>query len=80
MPRALVMSLKYRVFPNTKQAAFASSHPVSLYAVVSAAYLKYLTRYQDSEISVVPNDFGLLIVKVSKYIPFCCLLLTQSEQ
>ena len=39
---------------------------------------KYVTRYQDSDISLVPNDFGLLIVKVSKYIPFCCLLLAQS--
>ena len=43
-------------------------------------YFKYLTRYQDSEISLVPNDIGLLIVKVSKYIPFCRLLLAQSEQ
>nr|XP_058944016.1 uncharacterized protein LOC131772133 [Pocillopora verrucosa] len=32
-------------------------------AVFSATYFKYLTHYQDSEISVVPNDFGLLIVK-----------------
>nr|XP_058945731.1 uncharacterized protein LOC131773795 [Pocillopora verrucosa] len=32
-------------------------------AVFSAAYFKYLTRYQDSEISLVPNDVGLLIVK-----------------
>ena len=76
MPRASVIRLKYRLFPNTKQAAFASSHQ----AVVSASYLKYLTRYQNSEISLVPNDCGILIVKVSKYIPFCCLLLAQSEQ
>ena len=40
---------------------------------------KYVTRYQDSDISLVPNDFGLLIVKVSKYIPFLpvtCLIRT----
>ena len=48
--------------------------------VFSAVYIKYVTRYQDSGISLVSNDFGLLIVKVSEYIPFCCLLLAQSEQ
>ena len=67
--------IKISFVPEYK-AAFASSHQ----AVVSASYLKYLTRYQDSEISLVPNDCGILIVKVSKYIPFCCLLLAQSEQ